>query len=272
MISLLRKGAVLLALWALWNAPVAAGNTEPQTSNAIQTSLQRVANMRIFWGHQSVGGNVLTGLKQLAESANVPLNIVERPNAESLPPGTFAHLFIGENRDPLGKLQAFDKALGKNASDLDVAMIKFCYLDIDENTDVTALFRKYQETINRVQDRYPHLRIVHVTTPLTIIQVGPKAWIKRMLGRAPYGVRENQHREAFNQLLRQNYGAPNQLFDLAKLEATGTDGSQTAVEWKGEWVPALTPDYTEDGSHLNASAKVMAAKALITVLAKPASN
>jgi len=44
----------------------------------------------------------------------------------------------------------------------------------------------------------PAVTFVHVTVPLTIVQTGAKAWLKRRLGKAPWGEQENVVRHRFN--------------------------------------------------------------------------
>jgi lysophospholipase L1-like esterase len=88
-----------------------------------------------------------------------------------------------------------------------------------------------------------------------------------MLGRAPYGVLENLRREEYNDLLRQTYAGHAPLFDLARLESTDPNGEKTTAAWKGHLVPALAPLYTDDGGHLNALGRQLAAREFVAVLA-----
>src|SRR3954467_7751700 len=101
----------------------------------------------------------------------VPLRIHEAPNAAGLAPGTLAHFFVPENGDPLGKLANFKKALG-GGSAADIALIKFCYVDIDAATDASALFAHYQQTLAELRAANPRTTFVHVTLPLTTAQTG----------------------------------------------------------------------------------------------------
>jgi hypothetical protein len=94
-----------------------------------------------------------------------------------------------------------------------------------------------------------------------------KAFAKRLLGRAPYGTIENVRRDEYNRLLRATYGGREPIFDLARLESTGPDRALVTVTWNGVTAPAMSPAYTDDGGHLNARARVMAAREFIGVLA-----
>jgi len=256
--------ALTLTLASGLGALATAGNA-PDAK--LQVDLQRVAHQRIYFGHQSVGGNLLEGVQELAAQSGVPIRIVEATKASEVGQNTIGHTFIAENRNPLGKLQAFDQAMGVAPSGLNIALMKFCYLDIDPETDPKALFAKYRATVDGIRLRNPGLTIVHVTAPLTEVQNGPKAFIKRILGRAPYGAVENQRREQYNTLLRQTYGGREPIFDLARLESIAPDGKSVAGEWGGSSTPAMAPAYSDDGGHLNKVGRLHAARELVSVLA-----
>ena len=233
----------------------------------LRADLLRVASQRIFFGHQSIGDNLLEGVRQLAAQAGVALQITERATAAGLAVGTLAHSHVAENTQPLQKLKSFEQAMGPASAGLDTALLKFCYIDFTAETDVANLFAQYQSTMARLRALNPGMRLVHVTAPLTTVPSGAKALFKRLLGRAPYGVLENRQREAYSQLLRRAYAGREPLFDLARIESSRTDGSPFTVEWQGAQVPALVPAYSTDGEHLNTEGQLRAARALIAVLA-----
>jgi hypothetical protein len=150
---------------------------------------------------------------------------------------------------------------------LDIALVKFCYVDFDAHTDAKALFAHYRATIDDLRARNPGTTFVHVTAPLTTMEGGPKALLKRLLGRAPYGIVENLRREEYNALLRQAYRGREPIFDLAQVESTSKDGSAVTVEWNGRVAPVMAAAFTDDGGHLNAEGRVRAARELVSVLA-----
>ena len=231
----------------------------------LRADLERLARERIYFGHQSVGANLLQGIADLAAQERVPLRIVRADRASDVPPASFGHTFVPENGAPLEKLKNFGAALG--SASVDVALLKFCYVDIRADTDAKALFARYRETIADLRTTHPHTVFIHVTLPLTTEQTGWKALAKRVLGRAPYGTVENVRREEYNRLLREAYGGREPVFDLARVESTAPDGTPVRVEWQGVAVPALSPAYTGDGGHLNAEGRRRAARELIAVLA-----
>jgi len=234
--------------------------------SALRADLDRIAHERVYFGHQSVGANLLEGVKQLADGAGVPLRIIESPSAGAVAAGSIAHVFLAENGAPLRKLESFKTALGEGAR-VDVALMKFCYVDVNGDTDAKALFERYRATITELRAKNPRTTFVHVTLPLTTAQTGWKALAKRMLGRAPYGTVENLRREEYNTLLRRTYRGREPIFDLARVESTAPDGTTTRVSWNGSIAPAMVVAYTEDGGHLNAQGKLLAARELIKVLA-----
>lgn len=236
---------------------------------ALHSTLERIAGQRIYFAHQSVGANILDGVRELAQAEGVALRIAEQPGADAIPEGTLAHFFVPENGAPLTKLRNFEAALGEGAR-VDVALLKFCYVDVDAQTDAKALFERYRGTIGRLRQKNPRTVFVHVTLPLTTEQTGPKAWVKRLMGRTPYGTVENLRREEYNALLRKAYAGREPVFDLARLESTAPDGHAVTVSWDGVTAPAMAREYTQDGGHLNEQGRLRVARELIRVLASEA--
>jgi len=224
---------------------------------ALRTQLERVAGASVFFAHQSVGANILAGLDRLAAAERVSLHVDE--------------MLVPENGDPRRKLREFERAVDARG-DVDVAMLKFCYVDIGPDTDAAALFEQYRETLARLQLRHPRTTFVHVTLPLTRVQGGLKALAKRVTGRHPYGTVENLRREEYNALLRSAYLGREPLFDLARVESVAPDGRHASVTWRGRSAPVLAEEYTEDGGHLNAEGSARAARELAAVLAAAVIN
>jgi hypothetical protein len=245
---------------------LAFASTVSAADQALRAELSLLATKRIYFAHQSVGANILQGMGELATREDVPLRIAQVPRAAQVPSGTFGHFFVPENGAPLEKLANFKAALGAD-SGIDIALIKFCYVDIDAGTDAAALFAHYQASIAELRAENPHTVFVHVTLPLTTVQTGPKALAKRLLGRAPYGTIENVRREQYNTLMRAAYAGHEPLFDLARLESHAPDGTAVNVAWGGSVAPAMASAYTDDGGHLNERGRDLAARELIRVLA-----
>ena len=246
-----------------------AMRADPLQDAGLRSDLVRLSHRRIFFGHQSVGMNLLDGVREIAgRYPDVPFRVIEAPAGPELPQGSLAHAYMAENGNPDLKLESFDRALSSGiGSVVDVAFLKFCYIDFSSMTDAPRLFARYQATLSALRARYPRIVFVHVTAPLTTVQDGPQAALKRLLGRAPAGISENAKREEFNELLRRAYQGKEPVFDLARLESTEPDGGRELHEWNGSKVPALLAAYSDDGSHLNDKARLRFARELIALLA-----
>lgn len=209
-----------------------------------RSEVENFSQRRIFFGHMSVGNNILSGLDQVyaLHEVEAPTVIeVEPGEATAVPPdGVMVHALIGKNRDPVGKMVNFEATLRAGlAEQIDVASLKLCYIDILWNTDVAALFDTYRDTVERLEEDFPEVRFVHMTVPLTTGPYGIKDHVKTLVGRD-----DNAARERYNDLIRETYG-PDQVFDIAALESTEPDGTSAERE--------LFEGYTSDGAHLNAA-------------------
>ncbi len=235
--------------------------------------LRKLAGKRVYFGHQSVGMNVFEGLEALGrDDPDLRLEHVDarKPGAYARP--AFGHAPIGRNEDPLSKIRAFADALegGGVGAKVDVALFKFCYVDFPPGTDVEKIFAEYESTLARLRREFPKVKFVHVTAPLTVIQSGPKAFVKRIIGRRLGGAEANVVRERFNQLLRGAYAGREPIFDLAAAESTMPDGRAVRFEDGGKDYPALAPSYASDGKHLNGAGSRWAAAHLLATLAAAA--
>jgi hypothetical protein len=236
-----------------------------ESTSAIE--LGKISKERIFFGHQSVGYNILDGLSAAARDKGVSLSIIEgrSPGAASGP--CVLHAAIGANEDPLGKMRDFDAIVrGGVGGWADIALMKLCYVDLRSDTDVAALFAAYKETMAGLARDYPRVAFLHSTVPLTTIESGPKARIKALLGRKLWGQADNAARERYNDLLRAEYGPSGRLFDLALAESTASGGPRAARLPGGDG-RALLQKYTTDGGHLNELGSRRAAEALLATLA-----
>jgi len=233
----------------------------------LKADLEQIASLRVLFGHQSVGANVIDGIKQLAQAEGVPLRIAEVQTTAQVGPATFGHVYVAENGKPSKKLASFESAIDHMSSDPDVAFLKFCFVDFSADTDVAALFAQYQATIGRLKIRHPKTTFVHVTVPLTIVQNNFKVMVKRMFGRAPPGVMENWRRDEYNRLLRQAYAGHEPIFDIAHIESRRPNGEDESTNWDGRSIPALAPEYSSDGGHLNAAGQQRAARELVHIVA-----
>lgn len=231
-----------------------------------KSQVETVANMRVVFGHQSVGGEILKGMAAIAQQEGVNLVIEETRTGDASIRG-MKHFFAGQNEKPETKISDFVAVLSdKGFSGADVAMLKLCYVDIKPDTDGKHLAKEYAAALDLLQSKYPQTRFVAMTAPLETLQTGPKAWIKRLMGKFPYGYESNAIRMQFNEELRSRYDQRH-LFDIAKLQAFGGTKPQVFEINGRSNVEALDPALTWDGGHLNEAGQRLVASALINFLA-----
>ena len=177
------------------------------------------------------------------------------------------HVKLDPNAGPAAKLAGFEAAVNTQASGLDVVMLSWDTTDFGAQTDGRALLAQYRAAVERLRAQSPGLRFVHFTAPLTAVDSGPLARLRRLFGQAPRGIVENSNRDDYNELLRQTFLGREPVFDLAQLQSTLADGTACSADWQGRSVPALVPAYTDDDVHLNPAGQQRGARSLIALLA-----
>lgn len=235
---------------------------------------QKLSQKKIYFGHQSVGQNILDGINDvMKQNQQIKLNIVELAKITDFDKPFFSHSGVGKNEDPRSKCEDFAAIIDKKiAGKLDLAFFKFCFVDVVPNTDVSKLFATYKETLVLLKEKYPKLTFVHMTVPLTAAQTGPKVWIKKIIGRPIGGYEDNIKREQFNAMLLKEYEGKEPIFDLAKIESTTPDGFRAVFEKDGKTYPRMVPEYTNDGGHLNELGRKVVAEQFLILLASLANK
>jgi hypothetical protein len=235
----------------------------------LKHDLETVGNMRVYFGHQSVGMNILQGLKEIsAEAGSSTLKLVSPEEARKLSGPFFAESTIGKNGKPNVKCDAFRDVINQEGfgDSLDVAFLKFCYVDIRAITKVDEMFAYYKQTVLELQKKYPKLTFMHITAPLTTRSAGWKRFIKGILGRDDSSDLEAYKRSAYNDMILQEYGKA-VVFDLAGVESTESDGTRSSFELEGKTVYTLLPEFTDDGGHLNEKGQRVAAREILRTVA-----
>jgi hypothetical protein len=223
---------------------------------------RRLAARRIYFGHQSVGYNIVAGLNEIVrQRPSIGLRIIESTEPHPTDAPALVHSQLGSNTDPASKLDGFAARLASGTGAwADLAFFKFCYADIHGRTNVDELLTHYEATFAEISRRFPRLLLLHLTVPLTAPPSLPKRWAKRLLGKPVREFADNAKREAFNDALRARYGANGFFFDVARTEATRPDGR---LERDGQ---ALYAGYTADRGHLNGLGQLVVGTALLRVL------
>lgn len=217
------------------HASVAKADTLPKEA------LDRARKLDVLFGHQSVGGNILEGLSELADAHpdRYAIERAENPEASWFRDndglGDFA---VGENEDPMRKIEDFRTRVSNTYGDVvSVAMFKFCFVDLPEGgADPKEVFEATRKAMEGLEKANPKVTFVWWTCPL-----------------ATDG---NAARVEYARLVRaycREKGKP--LFDLADIECDG----------KGD---AFKQEWTDDGGHLNEAGRARAARAFWVLLAR----
>jgi hypothetical protein len=241
----------------------------PKLTDVDSAAWARLAQRRIFFGHQSVGRNIMDGVVDVLEAnPRIKLWVIESKRLDGATAAGFYHARVGRNQFPVEKMDEFlavaDSAFSSGPF---VGMMKLCYADMLPETDPQALFDAYQRHVVDLAARHPGLTLVHFTVPLTTIERTRGYWKKKLLGRFTERER-NVIANRYNTLLRAAYEGRAPLFDLAKLESTRPDGSRTFFMRGADTVYTLVPEYTDDGGHFVVISRRMVAEQLLIFLAR----
>ena len=268
-----KKYLVFSATFLLFNFivqnNVSAANGDKTMNDIDNDSIQKVFNKKVYFGHQSVGKNILNGIAVIAPETKDRLIDVTDVTDVNNPVPAFYHSRVGANLDIKRKINDFRKIVESRFSGkLDVAFLKFCYLDITEQTDIKELFNNYKENIENLKESFPEMVFVHFTAPLTINNSSWKTQVKKVLGMGQlWEYADNIKRNEYNRLLLKEYQGEDPVFDLAAIESTYPDGKRESFSFKGETYYALVKEYTTDGGHLNDVGSQRVAAALLDFLA-----
>jgi hypothetical protein len=236
---------------------------------ALAADLKAISSARVYFGHQSVGANIMAGLEDLQLQLGQPgirigeLGALEPADGQ----GILLHTKVGENEKPGSKCQDFRRILDQQLQGrVDVALFKFCYVDFSDTSDVNEIFATYASTLDDLKQRYPDIVFLHVTAPLRTVDRGPGVWVREMLGRRNRTKLANVSRNEFNRRLKERYGG-DPIFDLAATMSTYPDGRRESFKMDDGVYFSLVPAYTDDGGHLNGVGRTYAAAALVHSIA-----
>ncbi len=240
-----------------------------------ESSWTALANKKIYFGHQSVGSNIIDGMiKVIAQYPQIKLHIVGVQKPVALREPIFVHSFVGSNSNPASKTDDFAKIMDSGiGATADIALFKFCFVDFNDGVDTKAVFDHYKKTLEILKKKYPNTIFIHVTVPLTAVKapgvmVRLKNIIKKIMGRSSRDqYADNVPRNKFNDLLRMEYKGKDPVFDLAAIESTLPSGARNGYEREGSFNYALVPEYTYDGGHLNEKGRKIVAEKLLIFLA-----
>lgn len=241
----------------------------PTLSEVPSEAWQRLAQRRLFFGHQSVGNDILAGVEDvLKEHPEIQLRVEETADpAQMREPGLY-HARIGENGAPETKLASFINIASAGVADSGTALLKYCYIDVNGETDPAALFEAYQRDVDALKMANPGLTILHVTLPLQTDWGEYFHWKRVIRGKLTTHRELNFIRQAYNERMRATYGGREPIFDLAHLQSVGPDGKVQTVRYRWTRVPILARAWTYDGGHLNEEGRRRVAEAFLVTLAR----
>ncbi|MFE6646403.1 SGNH/GDSL hydrolase family protein [Nocardioides sp. NPDC057772] len=260
---------VALALAGAWLLRSPGMNDQVVVAEPSESDLRVVGQTKVLFGHNSVGMNILDGVSKVYADTSVAVPVIADVTGGAVTPdgegATLRHAYIGVNEDPESKFAAFTEVMDSPAGkDVDVALMKLCYVDITAATDVQAVFDGYVATMEEVEAAHPEVRFLYTTAPLTSDR-NWKSKVKAALGRDDQmGPADNIARERYNAMIREKYAATGRLVDIAAAEAEGTgERSQDGATYY-----VLNENLTFDRGHLNeAGSEVVAAELLKMVAA-----
>ena len=165
-------------------------------------------------------------------------------------------------------MNAFREALdGESGKKVTSHSEILCWADFTGDTDYAELFDQVQTRNDGHEDRPPVVTFVHFTVPLTIKQSGPKAFLKKVLGRPIFGDAENVARNRFNELVRREVRPQRASGRPCRLESTRPDGTRKEFQAGGQTYQELVGEYTPDSGHLNTQGQRWVAAHLLAFLA-----
>lgn len=251
--------------------------TFPSIDDVPKEYWAKLADKKIFFGHQSVGYNIIDGIKDIINERNyIKLNVIETHEPVAFDQPVFAHSQVGMNTKPFSKIKSCEEIMDSGVgSKVDIAFFKFCYVDIMRNLDPRGIFDGYSASLEKLKDKYPATKFLHVTVPINSVPKGIKRnlkqSIKSMISK-PGFLEDNLMRRSYNELLRNAYADLGVLFDLALVESVNTGGYRCYVCKGAEKGYVMAPEYTKDGGHLNNLGSRRVAEQLLILLAEIAGH
>jgi hypothetical protein len=228
-----------------------------------------IATRTVYFGHQSVGNDVLAGVRRWNDELALGVRLVQTRDPASVTGPALVHFLAGQNGDFASKNAALLRFLdGRSGADNAIVLLKYCYVDVHSGSDVRSQFDEYLDTAATIAVDHPDAVLVHTTIPITSIVEGPiKARAKHLLGRNTLrAAAVRRHR--YNAFVRAEFSGREPLFDIALAESTRPDGKRDGFVEDGEDIETLAPEYTSDGGHLNGLGQRTVAASFLNALAE----
>ncbi|WP_448564599.1 hypothetical protein [Trichothermofontia sp.] len=249
-----------------------------------ESAWQSLSTKRIIFGHQFVGFNIIQGMEELlGKNPSINLEIIDTSRYWEIEKPGFFHFQVEENTQPQTKIDDFIRVVESTEEHgaIDIAFFKFCYVDIDPDTNVVEVFTQYKQGMQQLSQAFPQTTFIYVTVPLESEASGIRKWAKRV----KYSLQQlldksqqsshfsaNFYRNEFNALIRKEFEGKAPIFDLAQIESTYPNAYPNG-EKRFSMVDerpyfSLVLDYTDDGGHLNQLGRQIVAEKLLVFLAQ----
>lgn len=230
--------------------------------------LRAFAQSRIFFGHQSVGSNILDGITGLYAAAETsgPL-VVESADATGSGP-SLVHTHVGTNADPYSKIDDFAAMTdGLDADWSGFLVLKLCFADVHAATDIDAVLSRYNDHLSETARRLPRATIMPTTVPITVDR-GWKGKLNTLRRRdVHFRPADNVARHRYNESIRLRYRSTGRLFDIAQAQAGEFGGAARLRRSAGLPYAVLRADFAFDAGHLNTLGARAVASEFIRVIA-----
>ena len=114
-------------------------------------------------------------------------------------------------------------------NNVNIAFFKFCFADIKAETAIQEIFSDYNFVMSKLKAQFPETTFIHITVPLQTTKTTLKTWVKKLTRKEfIWEYDHNVARNEFNELLRKKYQGKEPVFDLAKIESTLSDGTESS--------------------------------------------
>ena len=244
----------------------------PSIDDVPRAHWAKLAEKRIFFGHQSVGYNIIDGITDIINERDyIKLNVIEAQEPSAFDQPVLAHSQVGMNTKPFSKIKRFVEIMEAGVgSKVDIGFFKFCYVDIIRDSDPQEIFDGYSDALDELKNRYTNTKFLHVTVPIRSVSKGAKKYLKqtvKLLIGKPGFFEDNMIRRKYNDMLNNAYLNTGLFFDLAHIESVNASGFGCYALKEAEKVSVMAPEYTEDGGHLNSLGRKKVAEQLLIILA-----
>ena len=254
----------------------------PRVESLPQATIDQIGQLRWYFIHASVGDNIMRGLRDLHQIESVRYPLVGctltssfAPPVPTVPGSVYEHHFTS---DKMPQFQSLVNSNGWHRPAVDVALMKFCYLEglATALTPGPQLATQYVAMMASLEQRHPDTVFVRVSMPLLIYREegDPR--------RDAYYIASLVSINRFNDSLRADCRVNNRLlYDLADIESHDPAGNQATFRWTdGQTYPVVYASYVYDtnrppganSGHLIAPGRQQVAKGWYALAAAIVSN